>query len=80
MTIRVDNQKVEIQEVENVSKGNKLLSAHLATNGSITISKDLNDDDGHVITALEKSKKPGWWKEIDYEVVHNESLGGVKPL
>lgn len=58
--IRVDNQKVEIQEVENVSKGNKLLSAHLATNGSITISKDLNDDDGHVITALEKSKKPGW--------------------
>lgn len=70
--VRIDeNDKVEVSpDFPSVPAANHALGTHLAGNGSIVISSDVNDHDGKVVTAIEKSPfKSKTWFETLYEVL-----------
>jgi hypothetical protein len=75
--VRVDEKdKVEVSpDFNSVTVANHALSTHLAGNGSIVVSSSVNDYDGKVVTAIEKSLfKPKTWFEIGYEVLPSDII------
>jgi hypothetical protein len=75
--VRVDEKEnVEISpDFPSVQKANHALGAHLAGNGSIVLNQDVNDYDGRVVTAIEKSSFGSkLWNEIGYEVLPTEII------
>lgn len=75
--VRVDQEdNVEVSpEFPSVTKANHALGAHLAGNGSIVLNSDVNEHDGRVVTAIEKSNFGSRsWFEIGYEVLPTDVI------
>lgn len=70
--VRIDeNDQVEVSpDFPSVPAANHALGTHLGGNCSIVISSGVNDHDGRVVTAIEKSPfQPKTWYETNYEVL-----------
>jgi len=75
--VRVDQEdNVEVSpDFPSVQKANHALGAHLAGNGSIVLNQDVNEHDGRVVTAIEKSAFGSrTWFEIGYEVLPSDII------
>lgn len=73
--IRAELDQVEVSpDFPGVPAANAALSTHLAGIGAVVINKDINDWDGHEVTALEKTQKPGVWHEVDYTVLPTSEI------
>lgn len=73
--IRAELDHVEISpDFPGVPAANAALSTHLAGIGAVVINKEVNDWDGHELTALEKTPKPGVWHEVEYMVLPSSEI------
>lgn len=66
-----EGKKEKSPDFPSVSNANHALSTHLASNGSVVTKREVNNDDGHEVTALERIADSRLFGETFYSVKPN---------